>query len=85
LQAELAKGQTLRQVAQAKGVEAATVEQAITTALTAQIDKSVANGSLKVERGEQAKANIKATVARLMDSPLPHFERTPPASKQKTP
>ncbi len=70
LKAELDKGQTLRQVAQARNVDAAKVEKAVADALKGELDKAVAAGKLTQARADQAKARIDQTVGKLMDAHL---------------
>ena len=70
LKAELDKGQTLRQVAQAKNVDPAKVEKAVSDALKGELDKAVAAGKLTQARADQAKARIDQSVSKLMDAQL---------------
>ncbi|MCW5852028.1 MAG: hypothetical protein KIT87_18285 [Anaerolineae bacterium] len=70
LKAELDKGQTLRQVAQAKNVDPAKVEKAVADALKAEVDKAVTAGKLTQARADQAKMRIDQTASKLMDAPL---------------
>lgn len=83
LLAQLKAGQTLRQLATAKGVDAATVEKAMADAITARVDQAVQAGQLKVERATQAKAAAAQTAARLMDAPLTHYAQPPAGSKRQ--
>ena len=81
LKAELDKGQTLRQVAQAKNVDAAKVEKAVADALKAEVDKAVTAGKLTQARADQAKTRINQTVSKLMDARLGAAHQGQPGPK----
>lgn len=81
LTAELQKGQSLRQIAQAKNVDPAKVQQAIVDAEKAEIDKAVAAGKLSVDRANAAKTRVEQAVARLMDASRGNGGKTPAAPK----
>ena len=81
LKAELDKGQTLRQVAQARGGDAAKVEQAVADALKAEVDKAVAAGKLSQARADQAKSRVDQAVSRLMDANLGAARQAKPDAK----
>jgi hypothetical protein len=81
LAAEVRGGKTLRQIAQAKNVDPAKVQQAIVDAANAQIDKAVADGKLTSERATQAKTRVAEMAARLMDASRGQGDRTPVAPK----
>jgi hypothetical protein len=70
LMAERVKGQSLRQIAQAKGIDPAKVEQAIVGAENAKIDAAVAAGKLSQEQATQKKAAVAQMAAKMMDQVL---------------
>lgn len=67
LMTDLRAGQSLREVAQAKNVDAATVQTAVSNALKAEIDQAVAAGRLTTQRADAARARVATTAAQLMD------------------
>lgn len=70
LLAQLRQGQTLRQIAQARNVDSASVQSAVVNAGKAQVDKAVAAGKLTSAQGDRVKARIDERAAPLLDHVL---------------
>ena len=67
LRADLRGGQSIADVANAKGVDVATVESAIVTDVTAKLDKAVTNGKLTQERATAIEQRLPARVDKLVN------------------
>ncbi len=68
LKADLAKGMTLHQVADSKGVSEAKFRQAVIAALKPQLDAAVAAGKMKQARED-------SLIARLQSGPIPFWDK----------
>lgn len=71
LMAELRQGKTLRQIAQARNVDPATVERAIVDAEKAEIDKALAAGRITADQAARAKQRVEQMAQQLMDRSFP--------------
>ena len=81
---QLRQGQTLRQIAQAKHVDPATVQSAIVNAEKAEIDKAVAAGRLTAEQATRAKQRVEQMAQQLMDRSL-HSPKPGPGARPGRP
>lgn len=73
LLADLRGGQTLAQVAKAQGKSVTGLEQAMTAAIKARLDKAVASGLITKARENRILSRLQARVARRINRPLPRF------------
>jgi len=70
-------GQTIAAFAEAQGTNAADVESAIATALSAKADEAVANGRITVERAAKVKDHADEIADRLVNSLPRRLENAP--------
>ncbi len=66
LNAQLAQGQTLAQIAEAKGVSQADLAQTLQTAMQAGLDQAVAAGTLTQAQADQMRANMAGRYAQMI-------------------
>ena len=71
LRAALKAGSSVAEVAQSKGVEVATVTDAIVAALAAKVDQALANGKITAERAAKAKERLPSIAERLVNRKRP--------------
>jgi ABC-type sugar transport system substrate-binding protein len=84
-------GQTVAELAEAHGVKATDVEQAIVTALSDALDKAVANGRVDEQRAAQAKEHLSTFAHRIVNTVPRRFrpggagqDGTQPGGSQQT-
>ncbi|MFN8496992.1 MAG: hypothetical protein U0641_03990 [Anaerolineae bacterium] len=81
----IARGQSIRAQAQAKGLNPADVQSAIVTAETNAIDQAAQQGKITADQASQYKSRIATLVSGLMDRAGRAPNKTAPQSKPATP
>lgn len=71
LRTELQKGSSIADVAKAKGVDPATVTDALVAEATTRIDEQVANGKVTRDEADQRIAELKDRIAAMVNGELP--------------
>jgi len=76
LRADLASGQTIAQIASAKGVDPQTVINALVTAATTKLDAAVKAGKITADRAAKIEQNLPARAAKLVNTWHPKHLKT---------